>query len=40
MCVCVCVCVCICILHGAEVNLHDNELQYIRKMLVRASGSN
>lgn len=25
---------------GAEVNLHDNELPYIRKMLVKASGSN
>lgn len=28
------------LLLGAEVNLHDNELQYIRKMLVKASGSN
>lgn len=28
------------LLLGAEVNLHDNKLQYIRKMLVKASGSN
>lgn len=25
---------------GAKMNLYDNELQYIRKMLLQASGSN